>query len=79
MLLWAGLIFGGGLLIAIAGFAHFSSRRGHAALASGVAVLLGLLLFVVYWLDHPFGTEIGVTPAPFHHAVEAFDVLDRAT
>ncbi len=78
-LLWVGLIFGGGLLIAIAGFVNFSSRRGHAALASGVAVLMGLLLFVVYWLDHPFGTEIGVTPAPFHHAVEAFDVLDRAT
>ena len=42
-LLWAGLIFGGGLLIAIAGFVNFSSRRGHAALASGVAVLMGLL------------------------------------
>ena len=76
-LLWAGLIFGGVLLIAIAGFVNFSSRRAHGALASGVAVLLGLLLFVVYWLDHPFGTEIGVTPAPFHHAVEAFDVMDR--
>lgn len=79
MLLWAGLIFGGGLLIAIAGFVNFSSRRGHAALASGVAVLLGLLLFLVYWLDHPFGTEIGVTPAPFHHAVEVFDVMDSGT
>src|SRR6476661_2334998 len=52
-LLWAGLIFGGVLLIAIAGFVNFSSRRAHGALASGVAVLLGLLLFVVYWLDHP--------------------------
>jgi len=78
-LLWAGLIFGGVLLIAIAGFVNFSSRRAHGALASGVAVLLGLLLFLVYWLDHPFGTEIGVTPAPFHHAVEAFDVMDRGT
>jgi hypothetical protein len=47
-LLWACLIFGGVLLIAIAGFVNFSSRRAHGALASGVAVLLGLLLFVVY-------------------------------
>ena len=77
--MWAGLIFGGVLVIAIAGFVHLSSRRAHAVLASGVALLLGLLLFVVYWLDHPFGTEIGVTPAPFHHAVEAFDVMDRGT
>ena len=78
-LLWAGLIFGGVLVIAIAGFVHFSSRRAHVVLASGVALLLGLLLFVVYWLDHPFGTEIGVTPAPFHHAVEVFDFMDRGT
>jgi hypothetical protein len=78
-LLWAGLIFGGVLLIAIAGFVNLSSRRAHGALVSGVAVLLGLLLFVVYWLDHPFGTEIGVTPAPFHHALEAFGVMDRGT
>ena len=66
-------------MIAIAGFVHLSNRRVHVALASGVALLLGLLLFVVYWLDHPFGTEIGVTPAPFHHAVEVFDVIDRGT
>lgn len=78
-LLWAGLIFGGVLLMAVAGFVHLSSRPVHVALVSGVAVLLGLLLFLVYWLDHPFGTEIGVTPAPFHHAVEAFDVMDRGT
>ena len=34
-LLWAGLIFGGVLLIAIAGFVNLSSRRAPGALAAG--------------------------------------------
>ncbi len=42
-LLWVGLIFGGVLVVAIAGFVQLSSRRAHVALASGVALLLGLL------------------------------------
>jgi hypothetical protein len=37
-----------------------------------------LLLFIVFWLDHPFGTDIGVTPAPFEQSLRVFDVVDRA-
>ena len=40
--------------------------------SGAVALLLGLLLFLVYCLDHPFGTQIGITPAPFEHSLEVF-------
>src|SRR5436190_1545214 len=50
-LLWAGLLFGGVVLIGLGGFMRLGSLRGHLGLLSAVAVLLGLLLFVVYWLD----------------------------
>ena len=76
-LLWAGLLFGGVVLVALTGFMRLDSRRGHVILSSAVALLLGLLLFVVYWLDHPFGMELGVTSAPFRHSLEVFDVVDR--
>ena len=46
---------------------------------SAVAVLLGLLLFIVYWLDHPFGNQLGVTSAPFEHSLSVFDAIDRGT
>jgi hypothetical protein len=46
---------------------------------SAVAVLLGLLLFVVFWLDHPFGNELGVTSAPFEQSLSVFDSIDRGT
>src|SRR5262249_23954861 len=50
-LLWAGLIFGGIVLVALTGFMRLDNRLGHVILSSAVAILLGLLLFIVYWLD----------------------------
>jgi Protein of unknown function (DUF4239) len=78
-ILWAGLIFGGGVLVSLTGFMRLDSRIGHVILSSAVAILLGLLLYIIYWLDHPFGTEVGVTPEPFRHAVQVFDFVDRGS
>jgi hypothetical protein len=76
-LLWAGLIFGGIMLVGLTGFMRLEHRLGHMILSSAVAILLGLLLYIVYWLDHPFGTQTGVTPEPFQHALVVFDIVDQ--
>jgi Protein of unknown function (DUF4239) len=78
-LLWAALIFGGTVLIALTGFLRLGSTIGHAIVSSTIAVLLGLLLCIVFSLDHPFGSERGITPAPFQHALGVFDAVDRGT
>lgn len=78
-LLWTGLIFGGVVLLGLGGFMRLGSARGHLVLLSAVALLLGLLLFIVYWLDHPFGNQLGVTSAPFEQSLSVFDSIDRAT
>ncbi|MCI4675262.1 bestrophin-like domain [Candidatus Mycolicibacterium alkanivorans] len=78
-LLWTGLLFGGVVVVGLGGFMRLESTRGHLALLSAVAVLLGLLLFIVYWLDHPFGNQLGVTSAPFEHSLSVFDAIDRGT
>jgi hypothetical protein len=78
-LLWTGLLFGGVVLLALGGFMRLGSVRAHLLLLSAVAVLLGLLLFIVYWLDHPFGNQLGVTSAPFEQSLSVFDSIDRGT
>ena len=78
-LLWSGLLFGGVVLLALGGFMRLDSVRAHFFLLSAVAVLLGLLLFVVYFLDHPFGNELGVTSTPFEQSLTVFDSIDRGT
>jgi hypothetical protein len=65
------------VLIGPMGFMRLESNRGHAVLSSAVAVLLGLLLFIVFCQDHPFGTETGVTSAPYKHPLEVFDAVDE--
>ena len=78
-LLWTGLLFGGVVLLGLGGFMRLGSVRAHLLLLSAVAVLLGLLLFIVFWLDHPFGNQLGVTSAPFEQSLSVFDSIDRGT
>jgi hypothetical protein len=76
-LLWAGLLFGGVILVGMLGFTRLESIRGHRILSAAVAVLLGLLLAVVFWLDHPFGRQLGTAQSPFDKVVQVFDAVDR--
>ncbi|MCW2512435.1 MAG: hypothetical protein JWR11_1477 [Mycobacterium sp.] len=78
-LLWTGLLFGGVVLLGLGGFMRLGSVGAHFGLLSAVAVLLGLLLFIVFWLDHPFGNQLGVTSAPFEQSLSVFDSIDRGT
>jgi hypothetical protein len=56
-LLWCGLLFGAVVFIALMGSMRLKSRRRHVLLSSAVAVLLGLLLYIVFCLDHPLGAN----------------------
>lgn len=77
-LLWCSLLFGGVVLIMLTSSMRLTSNRGHMVLVSVVAVLLSLLLYLVFVLDHPFG-PMGVTSQPFGHALEVFDMVDSGT
>jgi len=77
-LLWCALIFGGLILIMLTSFMRLTNNRAHIILVSAVTVLFGLLLYLVFVLDNPFG-PIGVTPQPFSHAVAVFDLVDHGT
>ena len=75
--LWAGLIAGAIVLTTLTSILRMGSKAAHAALTSTIAMLLGLLLWIVFTLDHPSASE--VTSASFQHALKVFDVIDRFT
>jgi hypothetical protein len=77
-LLWCALIFGSVVLILLTSFMRLTNNRAHVILVSVVTVLLSLLLYLVFVLDHPFG-PMGVTSEPFAHAVTVFDLVDQGT
>ena len=78
-LLWGGLIFGALVLITLMGFMRLESKHGHALLSGAVAALLGGLLFIVFCLDHPFDSQLGVTSDPYAHSLEVFEAVDHGT
>ena len=78
-LLWAGLIFGGVVLVGLTGFLRLGSTLGHALISGAIAVLLGLLLCIVFSLDHPFEADRGTTAEPFAHSLDVFEAVDRGT
>ncbi|TFV57167.1 DUF4239 domain-containing protein [Mycobacterium sp. PS03-16] len=78
-LLWSGLLFGAVLLVALTASSRLDIRRNHMILAAAIAVLLGLLLFLIFWLDHPFGRQLGVTPASYDYTIQVFDGVDQMT
>lgn len=77
-LLWCALIFGGAVSTLLTCFMRLENGRDHAILVGAVAILLSLLMYVIFTLDHPFG-PIGVTSQPFSHAVKVFDMVDRGS
>lgn len=77
-LLWCSLIFGGVVLIVLTSFTRLADKRAHHFLVSVVTVLLSLLLYLIFTLDHPFG-PMGVTSEPFAHALMVFDLVDKGT
>ena len=63
-ILWGALVV---LAIAIMGLSHFvgmKSHRVHMLSAGALAVGITLVLFMVYVLDRPFGTDFGLRPQP---------------
>jgi hypothetical protein len=74
-LLWCSLLFGALVLITLTGFVRLRNTPVHMILSSAVAVLFGLLLYLIFVLDHPFG-ELGVTSKPFGQAESVFDAID---
>ena len=78
-LLWTVLIFGGTVLVALTGFLRMGSTLGHVAVSGTIAVLLGQLLCIIFLLDHPFGTNRGITPEAFQNSLQVFDAVDRGT
>lgn len=77
-LLWCALIFGGVVLIMLTSFMRLADNRAHIILVGAVTVLLVLLLYLIFVLDHPFG-PMGVTPQPFSEAFQVFDLVDKGT
>ena len=63
--LWAVVLIGAFLTIAVTWFFDLRSHRMHFWMTSMLSALLGLLIYLLGALDNPFRGEVSVSPEPF--------------
>jgi hypothetical protein len=72
--MWVAIVLGGALTVA---FAYgFGVERGltHAVMIGVLAASVGLLLFLVWSLNHPFGGNVAIDPDGYRLVIEQFVV-----
>jgi len=62
---WCVLLFGGVLTIAITWLFVITPQRAHVLLNAILATVIGLLIFLIAAMDHPFRGSLRVTCEPF--------------
>jgi hypothetical protein len=63
--LWAVVLIGAFLTIAVTWFFDFRSHSMHFWMTLVFSALLGLLIYLLGALDNPFRGEVSVSPEPF--------------
>jgi hypothetical protein len=62
---WGVLFFGAVLTIAVTWMFVITPRRAHVLLNTTLATVIGMLLFLIAAMDHPFRGSLRVTCEPF--------------
>jgi uncharacterized protein DUF4239 len=78
-ILWIAMFIGDIVVIVLGCFLYMKHVWLQAILSAGLACLIGVLLFTVFVLDHPFQGRLGLTPADFEHSLSVFRSIDRGS
>jgi hypothetical protein len=76
--LWALVLIGAALSIAVTWTFHVKNRRMHLCLTTLLSSLLGLMVFLLAAMDHPFKGKMSVSSAPFQIVYETLMKPDGA-
>jgi len=63
--LWTVVLTGALICLAASFFFHVNDVRLHASLVTLLALFVGLVIFVIFALDHPFRGDLGISPEPY--------------
>ena len=75
--LWALVLAGAGICIAVTWFLHPESFAMHFWMTVLFSALLGLLIFLIAILDNPYRGRIGVSPDPLERVYEQIMVTPK--
>jgi hypothetical protein len=68
-LMWGLLIIGGVITLGFSYFLGVERERAHALMVGALAAMIGLTLYLIIAIDHPYGGVISVEPDAFRLAI----------
>ncbi|MBV8719889.1 MAG: DUF4239 domain-containing protein [Chloroflexi bacterium] len=71
-LLWVMLVVGALFTVAFTYVFGIDNARVHAIMITGLALVIGGMLFMIQQVDHPFAGEVHVSSEPFTTVLESF-------
>ncbi len=74
--LWVVLIIGGALIMLMTYFIYIPSLRTHVFMIAIFSILLGLMLFLIATLDHPFRGELSVSSDAYQAVLDQLHDFD---
>ena len=76
-IMWLGAIGGGVITVGLTFLLYMERTWPHVAVASVMAALIGLLLFILVLVSRPFVGPLAIHPAPFEQVLHVFDDVDK--
>jgi hypothetical protein len=75
--LWGVVVFGGALTIMLGNLLTAEDGRLSILLAAGMAMMIGLMVFLIFSMDRPLMGEISIEPVAFEQVMKRMETLDR--
>jgi hypothetical protein len=69
-LMWIMLITGGLITVGFSYFLGVENHRSHVLMTAALAAMIGITLYLIYALDHPFAGAVRVEPDAFRLVLE---------
>jgi hypothetical protein len=76
-IIYAALVLGSVLLIAYPPLVGLTANRRNVVLLGGLGAMMGVGIFIVITLSHPFSHPFGLHPEAFHRALDRFTQIDH--
>jgi len=77
-IMWAIVICGAFITVGFSYLFGFKRSALQSTMIGGLALLIGLIIFLTMSLDYPYRGTIRVGPEAFERALGSFDTIDRA-
>jgi hypothetical protein len=78
-ILWIGLTLGGAVVVGLSFLPRMERVWLHVLACALLAALIGTLLGIAAVLNRPFNGPMALSSAPFTHALQVFDSVDRGS